>query len=898
MNHFSLAGSARAIVAIAAFASLSIGSSACTDPQDEGDLPPIAIAILDNDAARFENLLERGVPVDASMEVTSDDLIAHGVEVEGGRRVTFTPLLLASYVGAAPMVRALLARGADPNLANTDGASSLLVAVGAGHMDVVEMLIAAGADVDHRSPNGEAPLLVAIAENNLEIVDLLLAGGADPHRENPEGRSPMRLALARSNADLMALLQRYGVPLDPRDPILDDAIIDTIGHDPRAERLPIMRGPRPLGIAIDAAAGFVYWSENDRGRIRRTSVSGGAIETVVADAGDAPIGLAFETRSQRLYWTGDGSYPRFVRRADILTGILQTIAIGPVMNRPRAIAATPQFVFWTEIVNGRLRRAVPSGGAVLDLFTDGISSRADRNDYFPFFSLGLAVEPPGRLYWSDFYGQAIETAQADGSGRRRLYGRESGIEFPAGVALHVAEANLVWADVAREAIVRAPLAGGDPVVIVDDRAGLIGPRAVAIDALRNQIYWTDPARAALGRARLDGRDVEWLDLGAGDAASFSRMVPPIDCADVVRQRANVFLRHAEKRLELCLEKIDAVKSVKRRQDDARSAADTCIGQLSTLAPGRGHARGGLLREELPEACRDAPIEINDVLAGCGVGPVECESLDCSWAACRTTAWTEVGLRHLRTLEWIEEVRPFIVAQLALAQGDREAAVLALAVLDEVYRTVNGQHRPRRGGGGGVPATGMETSYRAVRAGATEQREVADDASIGAGTPMHFVDHGDGTLTDMATGLMWEKKCEGCGGLHDMRDGYVWSGDGSQTTIWDWIAELNRESGVGFAGFRDWRIPNVKELQSIVDYERFNPAVGRAFDGDRCGMGCSDLSDPTCSCTALGAYWSSTTLADQPDLGWSVSFNLGLVGDRPKNLFAGVRAVRGGRREGP
>jgi Protein of unknown function (DUF1566) len=85
------------------------------------------------------------------------------------------------------------------------------------------------------------------------------------------------------------------------------------------------------------------------------------------------------------------------------------------------------------------------------------------------------------------------------------------------------------------------------------------------------------------------------------------------------------------------------------------------------------------------------------------------------------------------------------------------------------------------------------------------------------------------------------------------------------------------------------VPNVKELQSIVNYENSKPAVSSAFNNN-CVANCTVL---TCSCTQRNFYWSSPTYQDLPQLAWVVSFNDGGVGTFYKTGFTYVRAVRGG-----
>jgi hypothetical protein len=62
----------------------------------------------------------------------------------------------------------------------------------------------------------------------------------------------------------------------------------------------------------------------------------------------------------------------------------------------------------------------------------------------------------------------------------------------------------------------------------------------------------------------------------------------------------------------------------------------------------------------------------------------------------------------------------------------------------------------------LPATGQTTSYVA-----------GDDGETSAGAPLRYRDNGDGTITDKNTKLMWEKKDQASGGLHNWNNTYPW-----------------------------------------------------------------------------------------------------------------------------
>lgn len=103
----------------------------------------------------------------------------------------------------------------------------------------------------------------------------------------------------------------------------------------------------------------------------------------------------------------------------------------------------------------------------------------------------------------------------------------------------------------------------------------------------------------------------------------------------------------------------------------------------------------------------------------------------------------------------------------------------------------------------------------------------------------FIDNGDGTVSDLATGLMWQKADDSIGK--------------------DWVEALDYAENLEQASHNDWRLPNAKELQSIVDYSRSpkttnSPAIDPVFET-------TEISDPDGNAGQYPFFWTSTTHLD-------------------------------------
>lgn len=108
----------------------------------------------------------------------------------------------------AVWLRFLLAKGANPNLADRNGVTPLQLASNLGWSEGVEILIGRGAAVDQTNSAGETPLIAAVHRRDVALVRVLLKAGANPDRSDNSGRS------ARDYAKLLGAQSPIVVELD------------------------------------------------------------------------------------------------------------------------------------------------------------------------------------------------------------------------------------------------------------------------------------------------------------------------------------------------------------------------------------------------------------------------------------------------------------------------------------------------------------------------------------------------------------------------------------------------------------------------------------------------------------------------------------------------------------
>jgi hypothetical protein len=152
--------------------------------------------------------------------------------------------------------------------------------------------------------------------------------------------------------------------------------------------------------------------------------------------------------------------------------------------------------------------------------------------------------------------------------------------------------------------------------------------------------------------------------------------------------------------------------------------------------------------------------------------------------------------------------------------------------------------------------------------ASAQAQSCFNPQVTPSTPTSdFTLHTDGTVTHLPSGLQW-MRCS----LGQTWSGTSCAGNAQSIPLWRDALQLVRavNSGAsnadgdgmpGFAGFMDWRLPNIKELTSIHEACRRFPAVNNVVFPNA---------------PASGLHWPSSTPHTQPNVAWYFDFGTGTV----------------------
>jgi len=157
-------------------------------------------------------------------------------------------------------------------------------------------------------------------------------------------------------------------------------------------------------------------------------------------------------------------------------------------------------------------------------------------------------------------------------------------------------------------------------------------------------------------------------------------------------------------------------------------------------------------------------------------------------------------------------------------------------------------------GGGI---GNHPKSETISAGGPKKFHVraVRDAIAPVAIPNQYTDNGNNTITDHLTDLIWQKA--------PFSDSLSWE------------QSLTYADTLTTAGFNDWRLPNIKELQSLNDETRINPSINSTYF----------------NVTNVNKYWSSTTLPNQTAKAWYLNTQFGITTYDNKTVKHNLICVR-------
>lgn len=195
------------------------------------------------------------------------------------------------------------------------------------------------------------------------------------------------------------------------------------------------------GVAIDPAGGRIYWANRFANKIAYANLNGtgGADLNTTGATVDSPAGVALDLAAGRIYWANENAGISYADLSGGGGGQLNTT--GATVNGPWGVAIDPvsRRIYWANRNGGTISYASLSGGGGGDLDTTG----ATVSD-----AIGVAIDPvAGRIYWADQVPKQIWSASLTGGAGRQLPTLSANVSFPSFLAL-----------------LKAPAAAGPPTV--------------------------------------------------------------------------------------------------------------------------------------------------------------------------------------------------------------------------------------------------------------------------------------------------------------------------------------------------------------------------------------------------------------------------------------------------
>jgi hypothetical protein len=259
------------------------------------------------------------------------------------------------------------------------------------------------------------------------------------------------------------------------------------------------------GLALDVAAGRMYWTDTDASTLWSSNMDGSEPHLLLIDVSGEPLGIALDLAAGKLYWTDREGIKRASLDGEEVELLVKSQARGFIALDPAAGE-----MYWADLPTGTIRRAA--------MAVEPVVSELAVKQASP---LGIAVDPVhGRLYWMniDLKGakreaNLISSARLDGSEVQQLIERGGGEAgkggFEGGLAVDPDAGKLYWGEATAQRIATSNLDGSEAHTLFSTSPDT--PEALALDA-------TSPHPTATSRPVIEGSAQvgEWLQCNPGE----------------------------------------------------------------------------------------------------------------------------------------------------------------------------------------------------------------------------------------------------------------------------------------------------------------------------------------------------------------------------------------------
>ena len=296
--------------------------------------------------------------------------------------------------------------------------------------------------------------MVSVRALTLLLVLAMIVGAAGVISAQTESNGPSQMYLAEATTRTI-----YRANID------GSQIVDVTRHT----------GPGTTGFTdldLDLDANKMYWvvfdhANDGSGRIVRANLDGSQHEVLVTGSPDVtrPHSLALDVAAGKIYWADEGGASS-IRRAN-LDGTQVESLIQSGLDSPKGLNldVAAGKLYWIDHAARKIRRSSLDGSGVEDLITTGLDS-----------PIAMALDVgASKMYWVDNGADKIQRANLDGSQVEDLVA--TGLEAPLGIALDVINGKMYWTDGNTNKVQRANLDGSQVEDLITSRTG----SAIALD---------------------------------------------------------------------------------------------------------------------------------------------------------------------------------------------------------------------------------------------------------------------------------------------------------------------------------------------------------------------------------------------------------------------------------